>query len=179
MASDEELRRRVVRKAVGRLRSGRPLVSEMTDEAAPRLVRPEDPAVDSVEVSTGAQIRRRVHTEAELVRRFRLWLDPGGSRLRAWAIPVDGEVLRTDLYDTKTGVLIEAKAAATRDLLRQAIGQLIDYRRYLSPRPQLAVLLPERPISDLEALIGELEIATIWYASNGFHDSVGGELVRR
>lgn len=132
-----------------------------------------------MEVRTEAQVRQIVRIEGRLVQRFRDWLDPSGERLRTWVIPVGDDRLRTDLYDTRQNLLIEAKAAATREHLRQAVGQLVDYRRYLSPRPRLAILLPARPSADLAALPAEVDIGLIWAAGDGFEDSSGGEFVQR
>lgn len=66
-------------------------------------------------------------------------------------------------------LLIEAKSAAAgtdgRHQIRQAIGQLFDYRfTYLSKktRVDLAVLLPEKPLDELLALLASLKIGVIW-----------------
>ena len=52
-----------------------------------------------------------------------------------------------------------------------AIGQLADYKRFVDPPPNhLAVLLPSRPRSDLEALLTSENIQVIWPAGEGFSD---------
>ncbi len=179
MQSDDALRNTMAHDAAERLRTGRRGTTSRMASPGSRLVSPEVFATDTVEVRTQAQARQMVRIEADLVRRYRAWLDPSGERLRAWVIPVGTDLLRTDLYDTRLNLLIEAKAAPRRDLLRQAIGQLVDYRRYLSPRPSLAILLPEKPAPDLAALPAEVEIETIWATGDSFEDSAGGELIRR
>ena len=179
MAADAAVRERMVRDAIPRLTSGPQKVPDAPGRLGPRLVQPEEMTTDTIEVQTAAIVRRMMRAEAALVRRYRAWLDPLGIRLRAWSIPVAGETLRTDLYDTRLHLLIEAKAAATRNLLRQAVGQLVDYRRYLSPPPRLAVLLPEEPTPDLAALPPEVDIGIIWVVRDRFEDSAGGEFIER
>jgi hypothetical protein len=48
--------------------------------------------------------------------------------------------IRCDLYEPKRGVLFEAKGFTTREAIRMAIGELLDYGRFLKPIPSLAVL---------------------------------------
>jgi hypothetical protein len=179
MAADGSLRQRMVREAVTRLTAGRILPVREVALPGARLILPEDSIAESVEVLSEASARRILRAEALLVRRYRGWLDPTGARLRAWAIPVGGDTLRTDLYDTRLHLLIEAKGAVTRHLLRQAVGQLIDYGRYLTPLPRLAILLPSEPNHDLAALPAEVGIGIIWASREMFEDSAGGELTAR
>jgi hypothetical protein len=73
-------------------------------------------------------------------------------------------------------VLIEAKADVSRESIRYAIGQLLDYRRYLAARPLVAILVPSRLRSDLTELAGEIGAAVIWSSGEGFTDSLGGML---
>lgn len=81
-----------------------------------------------------------------------------------------GEVrpLFTDPYDPDSNELIEAKGTATRVAVRQAIGQLYDYRRHL-PRPaaSLSVLLPHKPSADLLDLLRTCAIACIFETDRG------------
>lgn len=69
-------------------------------------------------------------------------------------------------------LLIEAKTAFTgpsgRMQLRQAIGQLFDYRHtYASHFPpgkvDLAVLLPSEPSEDVQRLLKSLTIEILWF----------------
>jgi hypothetical protein len=81
-----------------------------------------------------------------------------------------------DLYDKTANVLVEGKGSVTRSALRMAVGQLADYRRFVSPAPQLAILVPEEPRSDLRALLDSEGIAIVWRANGGFTDTTGGSL---
>lgn len=179
MAADGALRQRMVHEVVARLIAGRSLPVGPAAPPEARLVLPEESIAESVEVPTEAGARQLVRAEAALVGRYRDWFDPTGARLRAWTIPVGGDTLRTDLYDTRLHLLIEAKGAVSRYLLRQAVGQLIDYGRYLAPLPRLAVLLPSEPNRDLAALPAEVGIGIIWASRDGFEDSAAGELTAR
>ena len=66
-------------------------------------------------------------------------------------------------------LLIEAKSAAAgtdgRHQIRQAIGQLFDYRfTYWKPmdKVSMAVLLPEKPLDEMLGLLASLKIGVIW-----------------
>ena len=50
-------------------------------------------------------------------------------------------------------VLYEAKGDVSRESIRTAVGQLLDYRRHIDPTPTVAVLLPRRPKADLLDLL--------------------------
>ncbi len=72
-------------------------------------------------------------------------------------------------YKRGRGLLIEAKTASSgvngRSQIRQAIGQLFDYRRTNFPVDKnidLAVLLPKKPSQDIIDLLGSLNIYTLW-----------------
>ena len=88
------------------------------------IVDPEDFQTRSAHVEPSALPRTMIRAEAELVLRFRRWLDPRHDRLRAYVIRVGDRMLRADLFDPIAGVLIEAKADAGRDSLRYGVGQL-------------------------------------------------------
>lgn len=92
-----------------------------------------------------------------------------------------GEVrpLFTDLYDASLDMLVEAKGTVERSAIRMAIGQLADYKRFVSdgsPR-HTAVLLPSEPRKDLCDLLVSQNIDLIFKSNAGFDDSTGGALV--
>lgn len=83
-----------------------------------------------------------------------------------------------DIFVEPRMQLIEAKADASRESIRMAIGQLFDYRHH-EPRQlwdsiKLAVLVPENPGRQLEALLEELGISIIWRDGGGFTDNAAG-----
>lgn len=107
----------------------------------------DEPFAQRFEPSTEMAYRR----EQRLVKQLERHLRKRGHDVTHQALTLpDGTELRTDLFDHDTGLLVEAKASADRAAVRMAIGQLLDYRRHVHPAPDLcAVLLPERPTSDL------------------------------
>jgi len=166
MQASGDVRARMTSAAMRRLRERTGQIA--IDQDGPHLVSPESHTGDPIEVCTAAQVRQAQQVESELVRRYRYWLDPAGTRLRGMLIPIDGSLLRVDIYDPQLNLLIEAKAAASRGHLRHAVGQLIDYQRYLSPRPNLAILVPQRPSRDLMKLPYEVGIDLIWEERGSF-----------
>jgi hypothetical protein len=87
--------------------------------------------------------------------------------------------LFTDLYDESLDMLVEAKGTVERNAIRMAIGQLADYKRFVSdgkPR-HVAVLLPSEPRKDLCDLLASQGIDLIFKSQTDFDDSTGGALV--
>jgi hypothetical protein len=176
MQSDDAFRSRVVSEARARMRAVSRDNVLGPPGSGPQLVDPEAFAVEETEVTPSSVTRQMIRAEAQLVRRYRNWLDPLSTRLRGLIIPTADHLLRADLYDTKLDVLIEAKSDVSRESVRYAIGQLFDYRRYLDPRPALAILVPTELNSDLAALPGQAGIDVIWSVDDYFRDSADGRL---
>ncbi|MFI0817371.1 restriction endonuclease [Streptomyces sp. NPDC021098] len=116
--------------------------------------------------------------EAPLVTKYRDYLEAQGHTVKRKKIIPAGEVraLYTDLYDVTDDALIEAKGTVAREAVRMAIGQLYDYRRYISPQPSLAVLLPTRPRQDLIDLCNMSGAAVIWPVGEVFESSAADHL---
>ncbi|MFE0530428.1 hypothetical protein ACFW0V_22810 [Micromonospora parva] len=113
--------------------------------------------------------RVMVRPEAGLVSRYLDWLVGSGRRLvprHRISVPGAKGYLFTDIFDALTFELVEAKSSARRDFVRLAIGQLLDYARFVSYR-RLAVLLPSRPEDDLCDLLISLGISCIYEAGPG------------
>jgi hypothetical protein len=176
MQADQVYRIRVVNEARRRL-------EKLSHASVPglgswvRLVDPEVMEAEESDVSPPLATGHMVRAEAQLVRRYRRWLDPLGERLRGLQITAADRTLRVDLYDTQIDVVIEAKAEPTRENIRYAVGQLIDYRRYLHTLPAIAILLPAAPSADLVALPAEVGAGVIWPLDEGFVDSDGGRFI--
>ncbi len=73
--------------------------------------------------------------------------------------------------------MIECKNSDGRDAIREAIGQLFDYRRFHSEPPRLAVLLPYKPNADRLDLLRSVGIEALWPHGDGFRDSANGQFV--
>ena len=76
----------------------------------------------------------------------------GRKVLRYKIIPVGSTTLFSDLADITDNILYEAKGSADRMAVRLALGQVLDYGRYITGS-RLAVLLPEAPAADLVELL--------------------------
>lgn len=113
--------------------------------------------------------RRRI--EGALVNRYAAWLKAHGHDAGRKQITPAGELrpLFNDLYNHTARELIEAKGSTSRDAVRMAIGQVLDYARHVD-HDGLAVLLPSRPREDLLALILSCYIACIWETVDGEFD---------
>jgi hypothetical protein len=80
--------------------------------------------------------------------------------------------LLIDRWKKRRSLLIEAKTAwrgaSGRAQIRQAIGQLFDYRLQYFPRNSasvdLAVLVPTEPSEEIKTLLGSVGIAAIWFS---------------
>ncbi|MFC6079816.1 hypothetical protein [Sphaerisporangium aureirubrum] len=104
--------------------------------------------------------------EAQLSDQFQAFMKTYGRELKRFQITVKGltGTFLTDLYDVQGHVLYELKGTSTREAVRMAIGQLLDYSRHVEPtQPKLAVLLPDEPNEDLQALLAELDIALAYW----------------
>jgi hypothetical protein len=114
--------------------------------------------------------------EQTLVREYSDYLERQGSVVSRFRVQPPGEAraIVCDLYDETRNNLIEAKGTGTRGELRMAIGQLADYGRFRTPAPALAVLLPDRPRLDLEALLAAAATAAVWPDGEGFADNAEG-----
>jgi hypothetical protein len=119
--------------------------------------------------------------EQKLVLALEAHLVALGHRVSRQRLLPPGEVrpIITDLFDSTTGTLVEAKGTVQRNAIRMAIGQLLDYRRFFSAGElnHAAALFPTEPRSDLSALLTEQGIVVIYRTDDGFEDSAGGGLV--
>lgn len=126
----------------------------------------------SIDIEQVIEMQRRLSSrvELQLVHRFHEWLAARNVASTGLLIPYAPERrnLRADLYLPVASTLVEAKATASRESLRMAIGQLLDYARWLTPRPRLLVLLPSTPSDDMIALLESLSIGVAWPNSAGF-----------
>jgi hypothetical protein len=125
---------------------------------------------ERVAINPKNQPRKMELREASLVKSFCAHLEGMGHIVTRNKIIPRGEInaLYTDLHDRTDNLLVEAKGSVTREAIRMAVGQLFDYRRYINPRPRLAVLIPDQPRSDLVDYCAAENIATIWPVADSF-----------
>lgn len=145
-----------------------PVRSAATAEGSAEAVPVEALVTSSylVPASTGTTALKR---EADLLARYQAHLEGRGHRCVRYRIRPPGELrdLYTDLVDETQNVLYEAKGVATREAVRMALGQLLDYGRHLPTAPALAVLLPARPARDLLDLLARHAVRCVYEAAAG------------
>jgi hypothetical protein len=111
--------------------------------------------------------------EAELVQRYASWLADFGHTVCRKQITFPGQVgsLFTDLYDQTDAELVEAKGAASRTDVRLALGQILDYDRFVESDHR-AILLPVRPAADLVDLLTAHYVSCIYETPEGKFERV-------
>lgn len=107
--------------------------------------------------------------EAVLVLRLEGALRAKGHRVQRHQIYPAGQAnpIYTDIFDSTDKILYEAKSDSTRESIRMAIGQLLDYRRFVPPDTRLAVLVPTRPARDLLRLLQSVNIVLCVPSADG------------
>lgn len=105
--------------------------------------------------------------EAALTARFREYLEKSHGRVvKRYRISPPGlSALYSDLADVTENILYEAKGSADRMSVRLALGQVLDYGRYVDGA-QLAVLLPEAPAADLVELLESHNVGCVVAGGN-------------
>lgn len=115
--------------------------------------------------------------ESGLVHEYVEHLEATGDEVRSLLVPLQGgRSMRNDLINCTRRTLVEAKQASTREHIRTAIGQILDYQRYWKAKHR-AVLLPDRPAEDLLRLLDSVAVKAIWRdGKGGFQDNANGAL---
>ena len=149
------------------LRAGSMSERVITD-TRPSLARRARPIISD---NTGKHLSQ---PERRLVQEYKAWI---GERTRFLSGNLRSAPVHCDLFLPSKYLLYEAKASVSREVLRAALGQLLDYQRYFPRRPRLALLLPERPSQRMLDLFAQKRVVVIWRSPTGrFSDSLDGEL---
>ncbi|MFF7545703.1 hypothetical protein ACFZCU_19055 [Streptomyces canus] len=148
-----------------------PPAEEEPASAVATAVAAEQHGTDSTTADIIGGSRTVFRREGRLSTAFQAHLEAHGHVVYRFQIPVAGErgALLTDLYDETDNVLYEAKGKASRDHVRMAIGQLLDYRRLLDVPDglRIAVLLPEEPTANVRELLEIEGIALVTQTAEG------------
>lgn len=130
-------------------------------------------------VSCSHEPRTAERAEPRLVLQYREHMNAQGIDVRRKRyFPQGVRPLYSDIWVEARNVLIEAKKNSdSRESLRQAIGQLYDYRRFHEPSVHLAVLLPYKATGDRLDLLQSAGVETTWPHKPGFRDSAHGAFV--
>jgi hypothetical protein len=148
------------------------VIADFEPEAKPQalLVKREASVVERFMIQSVAS-REAERSETRLVEDFVQWSNGGADRFQRWAINVPGsrQPLFTDIYDTTANVLYEAKSEARRSDVRMAVGQLLDYQRFMpNPGVRLRALLPTSPGQDLTSLLASQNIGLAYRQGASF-----------
>jgi hypothetical protein len=116
--------------------------------------------------------------ESGLVHEYVDHLEAAGDEVRALFVPLPGgRYMRNDVINCTRRALVEAKQGSTREHIRTAIGQILDYHRFWKAKHR-AVLLPDMPETDLLKLLDSAAVNAIWRDRKGsFADNANGALV--
>jgi hypothetical protein len=142
---------------------GRPAPPNTKPNKAIRAVEtlpPEASESDNAEfdrITTGPVIQR----EAQLRAKFEEYLEGTHKhKIAYYEIPTPTTVIYSDTADLTAQIIYEAKGSAERMAVRLAIGQVLDYGRYVEGA-RLALLLPETPAPDMLPLLEFLGIGCV------------------
>lgn len=107
--------------------------------------------------------------ESALVQSYRRHLESEGYKVGRLRILPSGESrpLYSDLWNETNKDLIEAKSTVTRDQMRQAVGQLLDYGRFV-PGASRTILVPSRPRQDLRDYVTSVGIGMVFPDRGGW-----------
>jgi hypothetical protein len=112
------------------------------------------------------EIERR---EATLVHQYREHLRRQGHEVGRLRVVPAGESapLYSDLWDETGLELVEAKGLVTREQLRSAVGQLLDYGRFVAAKTR-TVVVPTRPRPDLLAYLAHAGVGAVYPEGDGW-----------
>lgn len=143
------------------------------DLAAPGLSRTSLIPVEAMNIESYVKQRpdepvEVLRREAELVKRYVAWIGTEyGQELVRHKIPTPaGALMYTDLFNLSTDELIEAKASSSRHHIRAALGQILDYARFVDHQ-SLSLLLPTRPALEMIDLLKQYKVDCIWESTPG------------
>jgi len=107
--------------------------------------------------------------ESALVQSYRQHLERQGHKVGRLRIvpPRESRPLYSDLWNETNEDLIEAKSTVTRDQIRQAVGQLLDYGRFV-PDASRTILVPSRPRHDLLRYVTSVGIGVVFPDEGGW-----------
>lgn len=125
-------------------------------------------------VKSSKEVRIARRREANLVRHYHEWLEKQGRNLRTLTL---GN-LKCDAYEKARRNLIEAKASSSREHIRMAVGQLLDYAFNIEKsygKLNLAILVPDRPEPKSVRWLSQLGIGLVWEERGSFVDDSNGQ----
>lgn len=139
------------------------LLDVKTEENHGLLRRPwTAPNSSPYEVNSSQPVSEADRREFELQGRFGKWLEAQGEKVETISIRTSHGTLTPDLYIPSKSLVVEAKKSAARKMVREAIGQVLDYQfclsRYEGVSARPAIVIPEAANPDLAALAQQLGV---------------------
>lgn len=162
---------------VFKLRPYRPVPVELpsvplspTSESRTDVVNVEERHTERAFVAPDREPYELERRESLLVQRYREHLERAGHEVGRLRIVPPGESrpLYSDLWDRTVEELIEAKSSVTRDQIRLAVGQLLDYGRFASAQRR-TVLVPSCPRGDLLDYLHGLGVGVLYPEGHEWH----------
>jgi hypothetical protein len=147
-----------------------------SDSITERDLRKSKTETYDYKVRTKKQVTEARKREENLLDDYYQWLKKQGrhlSRLR-YGRP------ECDAWEGERQNLIEAKGSISREDIRMAVGQLLDYAFQMREKfenPNKAILLPEEPPQDAVKWLEPLGIKVIWRSGQSFVDNVDGQFI--
>lgn len=114
--------------------------------------------------------------EANLLKDYEQWLKKKGRHLSTLRY---GRI-ECDAWEEERQNLLEAKGSTRREDIRMAVGQLFDYSfqgRNKYKQPNMAILLPNKPVLKHIEWLESLGIKIIWRRGRSFLDNANGQFV--
>lgn len=129
---------------------------------------------ESTHISYNAEIQVE-RKESKLVTEYQDYLHNNNlPSLKRLIIDVEGEAasLKTDGWINESKTLVEAKSSTSRNSIRTAIGQLLDYKFQIESQGidvmNMAILVPNKPRESLCKLLENLNINLIYKEEGSF-----------
>lgn len=149
--------------------SGKQAPKKDEPEEQVRVVAPPRNYQLDYKVRSKQQVILAKKKEDRLLKRYRRWLRQRGRNLQ----PVNYGKLKCDGFEEERRNLIEAKSSISREHIRMAVGQLLDYAfqgEKKFGRPNMGILLPKKPGMNSYGWLRRLKIHLIWLDRGGFLD---------
>ncbi|ORA16493.1 hypothetical protein BST16_06645 [Mycobacterium asiaticum DSM 44297] len=131
-----------------------------------RLIPVENNTAETFTVGPAMKDAQRARREALLQNEYKEYLENRNHEVFSLEIPVDGQLLRVDLYDRTTDELIEVKASVDRNTIRLALGQILDYAHIVKPKFR-TILVPSEPAQGLLEMLRANNIQVLWQDADG------------
>jgi len=137
-----------------------------------KLVPVEEQYTERAFVEPGREPYEAERRESKLVQTFCNYLRSKGYEVRRLQVLPAGEVkpIFCDLYVPEIPLLVESKGTVERSSIRMALGQLLDYRRFVE-QARCVILVPSQPRPDIVELVKTARVELYWPENDGFNVS--------